>query len=198
MAIPRPSFRVWLFLLLLVVGGVLTLIDRRGDVTPGPVPRDEAGEPDYYLEGVRLVRFDASGRAYQRLETPRLVHTPHDDVTRIQTPDARLIDANERTWLASADTGTLAADGNPLTLSGDARLEAPEEGWQLDTEVLHYDADTGHAWSDTPALLRQPPQEMRGERFDAWIDDNRARLTDNVRGYHPPETAPTSDEDLPP
>jgi lipopolysaccharide export system protein LptC len=29
---------------------------------------------------------------------------------------------------------------------------------------------------------------MSGDRFDAWIHDNRARLTDNVRGHHPPET----------
>lgn len=198
MATPSPSFRVWLFLMLLLLGGVLTLIDHRGDITPGPVPRDEAGEPDYYLEGVRLVRFDASGQAHQRLDSPHLVHTPHDDVTRIQTPDAWLVDNTQRIWLASADTGTLAAGGNPLTLSGNARLEAPEEDWQLDTEVLHYDAGIGHAWSDTPAVLRQPPQEMRGERFDAWINDNLVRLTDNVRGYHPPETGPTSEEDLSP
>ncbi len=75
---------------------------------------------------------------------------------------------------------------------GDARLRAPAERWELETETLHYDADTGHAWSTTPATLRQPPQRMSGERFDAWLHDNRARLTDNVRGHHPPETSEES------
>ncbi|PMR68755.1 LPS export ABC transporter periplasmic protein LptC [Halomonas heilongjiangensis] len=193
--LPRPSFRVWLFLLLLALGGVLALLDQRSPREPGPVPRHEAGEPDYYLEGVRLTRFDAEGRAHQRLDTPRLVHTPHDDVTRMQTPEARLIDSSGRVWFGQGQVGTLGAGGNPLTLSGDARLHAPEEHWQLDTDILHFDADTGHAWSEAPALLRQPPQRMRGERFDAWIHDNRARLTDNVRGHHPPETPSPTDED---
>ncbi|MCH4561633.1 MULTISPECIES: LPS export ABC transporter periplasmic protein LptC [Halomonas] len=195
--LPRPSFRVWLFLLLLVLGGVLALLDQRASREPGPVPRDEAGEPDYYLEGVRLTRFDAEGRAHQRLDTPRLVHTPHDDVTRLQAPAARLIDTSGRTWFGHGAVGTLGADGNPLTLSGDARLRAPAERWQLDTDILHFDADTGHAWSETAALLQQPPQRMRGERFDAWIHDNRVRLTDNVRGHHPPETPPTDEDPEP-
>jgi len=188
MALPRPSFRVWLLMLLVALGGVVVLLDSRSVREPGTVPRDEAGEPDFYLEGARLTRFDAEGRAHQRIDTPRLVHTPHDDVTRLETPDARLFDSAGRVWLAAADSGVLGAGGNPLTLSGNARLQAPEERWQLDTEVLHYDAASGHAWSDTPALLQQPPQRMRGERFDAWLHDNRARLTDNVRGHHPPAT----------
>lgn len=187
--LPRPSFRIWLFLLLLGLGGLIAWLDPWQAPVTGPVPTDEAGEPDYFLEEARLTRFDADGRAHQRLESPRLVHTPHDDVTRVATPLAHLIDREGRLWVASGNEGRLGAGGNPLTLSGDARLHAPEERWQLDTELLHFDADAGHAWSETPALLQQPPQRMRGERFDAWIHDNRARLTDNVRGYHPPETA---------
>ncbi|MDN3522391.1 LPS export ABC transporter periplasmic protein LptC [Halomonas ramblicola] len=188
MALPRPSFRVWLFLLLVALGGGLALLDTRSVREPGPVPQDAAGEPDFYLEGARLTRFDAAGLAHQRVDTPRLVHTPHDDVTRLTEPVARLVDDGGRLWLAEADSGELGPGGNPLVLTGDAQLEAPEERWRLDTEELHYDADDGHAWSETPALLRQPPQRMRGERFDAWLHDNRARLTDNVHGHHPPET----------
>ncbi|TLF49642.1 LPS export ABC transporter periplasmic protein LptC [Halomonas urmiana] len=188
MGLPRPGFRTGLLLLLLALGGGLALLDLQEAPLPGPVPGDASGEPDYYLEDARLTRFDAAGQPHQRLDTPRLSHTPHDDVTRLEQPKGRLYDTSGRVWLASGDHGTLGAGGNPLTLTGDARLLAPAERWQLDTEILHFDAVSGHAWSETPALLRQPPQRMRGERFDAWIDDNRARLTDNVRGHHPPDT----------
>lgn len=192
--LPRPSFRLWLLLLLLLLGAVLALLDQRASREPGPVPHDAAGEPGYYLEGARLTRFDDSGRAHQRLDTPRLVYTPHDDVTRVQTPHAQLIDSTGRIWHGQGENGELGPGGNPLTLSGDARLYAPEEQWRLDTEILHFDADSGHVWSDTPALLRQPPQQMSGERFEAWIHDNRARLTDNVRGHHPPERSTSTQE----
>lgn len=187
MRLRRPGFRTGLLLLLLALGGALTMLDLREATRLGPVPEGETGEPDYFLENARLTRFDDQGRPHQRLDTPRLAHTPLDDITRLERPRVRLLDASQRTWLASGDRGVLGAGGNPLTLNGNARLLAPAERWQLDTEVLHFDADSGHAWSDTPALLRQPPQQMRGERFDAWLHDNRARLTDNVRGYHPPD-----------
>nr|WP_297459276.1 LPS export ABC transporter periplasmic protein LptC [uncultured Halomonas sp.] len=190
LSIPRPLLKfwpkLWLALIVLALGGVLTFIDQRDVTLPGPVPSDAAGEPDYYLEGVQLTRFDAQGRPHQRLDTPRLVHIPETDVTRAKTPDARLLDDRGRIWFASGDTGTLGPGGNPLTLSGNAVLQAPEEGWSLDTQTLVYDANSGHAWSESEALLRQYEQRVRGERFDAWINEGRMRLTDNVHGFHPP------------
>lgn len=182
----KPSARVWLVLLLLALGGVLAIIEQRDVSLPGPVPHDAAGEPDFYLEGARMTRFDAQGQAYQRLDTPRLVHTPVDDVTRAESPRIRIFDEEGRIWFARGETGTLGAGGNPLTLRGDAQLEAPDEGWRLNTETLVYDNVTSHAWSESEALLRQYEQRVRGERFDAWIDEGRMRLTDNVRGFHPP------------
>lgn len=191
MRLPRPSPRVWLGLLLIVLGGVLTFIEQSNAPTPGPVPTDSAGEPDFYLEGVNLTRFDAQGRPHQRLATPRLVHTPHNDMTRAETPKARLLDNDGALWLASGQEGTLGANGNPLVLRGDAHLESPGEGWQLDTEVLHIDTVTNHAWSEGEAHITQPPQRMRGDKLDVWFDDDLMRLTGNVHGFHPPkEQAP--------
>lgn len=165
----------------------MALFEAQDTRRPGPVPYDDAGEPDYYLEGASLTRFNANGVPYQKLDTPRLVHTPIDDVTRARTPVARLYDDQGRIWFGYGDTGILGPEGRHLTLEGNARLQAPEEGWQLETNVLHFDTETGHAWSNTQALLQQPPQHVRGEHFDAWINENRMRLTDNVRGFHPPQ-----------
>lgn len=185
--LPRPSPKLWLLLILLAVGGILAVFESRETRPPGPVPRDEAGEPDYYLEIASLTRFDEQGRPHQRLDTPRLTHTPHDDVTRTQTPVARFYDAENRVWFARGDIGILGPQGVHLILEGNARLNSPQEGWQLDTDILHVDTDLGHAWSDTPALLQQPPQRVRGERFDAWFNNDRMRLTHDVRGFHPPQ-----------
>ncbi len=182
----RLSPKWWLALVLLALGGLLALIEQRNISLPTPPSTSESGEPDYYLEDATLTRFDASGSAHQRLETPRLTHTPDDDVTHLETPDARLVDDRGRVWFASADTGRLGASANPLTLSGDAQLKAPEQGWQINSEVLVYDADTGHAWSESAAVLRKFQQRVRGDRFDAWLDSGRLQLTGNVRGHHPP------------
>ncbi|MEA3251262.1 MAG: LPS export ABC transporter periplasmic protein LptC [Pseudomonadota bacterium] len=183
----RLSPKGWLALILLALGGLLALIEQRNIISlPSPPSTGESGEPDYYLEDATLTRFDATGTAYQRLETPRLTHTPTDDVTRLQAPDARLVDDRGRVWLASADTGRLGANANPLKLSGNAQLQAPEQGWKINSEVLIYDAETGHAWSESEAVLRKFQQRVRGDRFDAWLDSGQMQLNGNVRGYHPP------------
>lgn len=185
MRLPRPGFRSWLAVLLLALGAALTLLDPRAPLLPGPVPGDGENAPDYVIEGAHLTRFDANGRPHQRVETPRLTHMP-DGITRLELPVANLIDDDERRWVATALEGRLATKQDQLTLEGQARLAAPQERWQLDTDTLHYDGNTGHVWSNGYAVLRQPPQRMTGERFDAWINEDRSTLTDNVHGYHPP------------
>lgn len=190
MRLPRPGFRLWLALLIVVLGAIVTFLDPRDITLPSPVPEGSDDAPDYIVEGVRLTRFDNTGRPYQRVESPHVVNTT-DDVTHLKHPVAHLIDDDQRTWIASARKGTLVSKQDRLTLESQARLFAPEERWQLDTHTLHYDGNTGHVWSDDYSILRQPPQRMTGYRFDAWLDDNSVSLTDNVRGYHPPATPET-------
>ncbi|MBF8223038.1 LPS export ABC transporter periplasmic protein LptC [Halomonas sp. 328] len=176
--------RLGLLILLLALGGVLVILTDRAPRQPGPVPQDEAGEPDYYLEQAELVRYDAAGFPHQRLVSPRLAHTPHDEVLRAQTPVAHLYDNEGRHWIARGERGLLV--DRRLTLSGDARLNAPEAGWQLSSQELHLDTHTQFAWSDTPARFEAPPQVTEGERFEAWLSEGRLHLEGRVRGSHPP------------
>lgn len=177
--------RLGLGVVLLLLGGGLAWLDQRGEQTGEPLPGGEAGEPDYYLEDASMTRFDQNGRPYQRLETPRMVHTPADDVIRADSPHGYLIDAEQREWQVTSDTGRLSRGGENLTLEGNARLIQPDQAWQMETRTLHYDRREAHAWSDTPSVLRQHNQRMSGDRFDAWIDEDRMRLTDNVKGHLP-------------
>ncbi|WP_239496283.1 LPS export ABC transporter periplasmic protein LptC [Salinicola peritrichatus] len=186
MSLQSPWWRrLGLTVLLLLLGGGLAYLDQLGERQPEPVPSDPAGEPDYYLEDASMTRFDQQGRAYQRLDTPRLVHTPADDIIRAQAPHGYLIDDRQRQWQVTSDTGVMDRSGEQLTLEGNARLIQPEQAWSLETQTLHYDNREAHAWSDTPAVLRQHDQRMRGDHFDAWINEDRMRLTDNVQGHLP-------------
>ncbi|WP_280562337.1 MULTISPECIES: LPS export ABC transporter periplasmic protein LptC [unclassified Chromohalobacter] len=181
----RKWARLGLLLILVVLGIGLAIVEQRDASSPGPVPSDDAGEPDYYLEGVTMTRFNAQGTPHQTLESPRLVHTPVDDVIRADSPKAKVRDEAGRKWDISGDKGSLGPQRDLLTLTGNARLVQPEQGWRLDTDVLYYKSSEGHAWSDTEAVLRQHEQRVRGNRFDAWIDTNQARLSGDVRGHHP-------------
>ncbi|WP_447553202.1 LPS export ABC transporter periplasmic protein LptC [Vreelandella sp. EE22] len=185
----RIKKRIWLPALVVALGFMLVWLDPRGPDIGEIDPDVQAQEPGHVLNDAELTLFGESGTIEQSLVTPHLVHTPQRALTEADDPRATLYDAEQRQWLASADHGILQADRQALTLIGSARLFAPDEGWQLDTERLHYDGLARHAYTQAPALLQQPPQQMSANRMDVWLDESQVRLTDNVRGTHPPASS---------
>ncbi|WP_394424911.1 LPS export ABC transporter periplasmic protein LptC [Vreelandella stevensii] len=191
----RVKKRVWLTGLVITLGGLLVWLDPRAPQQREVDPEAQAQEPGHVLENAEITLFGEDGTLQQSLIAPRLVHTPQAAMTNVTSPRATLFDSEQREWLAVADTGTLNTDTQALTLAGSARLLAPDEGWQLDTDLLHYDGLARHAWSDTPVVLQQPPQRIEASRMDVWLDDSRVSLINNVRGVHPP--APHSSQESP-
>lgn len=184
----RVKKRIWLAGLVVALGAMLVWLDPRGPQEGTLDPEAQAQEPGHVLENAEITLFGETGAVQQSLATPHLVHTPQSAMTEASLPRATLFDSEQRQWLATANTGTLNTDTQSLTMAGSARLLAPDEGWQLDTELLRYDGIVRHAWSESPTLLQQPPQQMSASRIDVWLDDSQVRLTDNVRGTHPPAT----------
>lgn len=185
--------RVVLLVLVVGLGALLAWLDRYDATSTRPDPEARAQEPSHVVENATLTLFGDTGERQQTLTTPLLTHTPARAITQLNAPRATLFDRQQRRWQASAEHGTLDRR-ELLTLSGDARIRAPEQGWQLDTERLHYDSDNAYVYSDTPVRLEQPPQYMQAQRMDAWLNQDALRLTGNVRGYHPVEAF---DEDTP-
>lgn len=182
----RLKVRLWLTALVIALGALLVWVDPGGSQDPVIDPEAQAQEPGHVLENAEITLFGNNGNVSQSLKTSRLIHTPQQSETWTEEPKAKLYDSENRQWLASADVGTLNTTTQALLLSGSAHLIAPDEGWQLDTELLHYDGLAKHAWSKTPVMLQQPPQRMSALNMDVWLNDSQIRLTDNVRGIHPP------------
>lgn len=184
----RVKKRIWLTGLIAGLGTLLVWIDPRGPQELALDPEAQAEEPGHVLENAEITLFGSTGAIQQSLVTPYLIHTPQRAMTHATSPRATLFDSEQREWLATANTGTLNTDTHALTLTGSARLLAPDEGWQMDTELLHYSGIARHAWSEAPVLLQQPPQQISASRMDVWLNTSQVRLTDNVRGIHPPAT----------
>lgn len=185
----RLQKRAWLPLLIVALGVLLAWLDLRGTRQAPPDPAARAEEPGHVIENAELKLYDEAGNLTQRLASPHITHTPQQAITRFDMPHATLIDSEQREWRATANNGTLSGQQQRLTLDGDTRLTAPNEGWKLNTRTLHYDSVDRHAWSDTPVLLQQPPQRMQAQKLDAWLDTSEVRLKGQVRGHHPPAAA---------
>lgn len=189
-----PGKRIWLALAIVLLGLLLAWLDLYDTRDAPGDPSARAVEPGHIIENATLELYDDSGQLTRRITSPDVRHTPQQNTTRLDSPHATLIDNQQRQWHATANTGTLDSQQQRLTLDGEARLIAPEEGWQLDTQKLYYDSRQAHAWSSTPVVLQQPPQRMFARHMDVWLNTQTLRLTDNVRGYHPPPAATNTEE----
>lgn len=186
MRIRRLQKRFLLLALLVGLGALLAWLDVYDADPDTQDPTARAQEPSHVVKNATLTLFNDSGERHQILRTPQLTHTPERAITQLTDPHATLFDSQQRRWYVSAEHGTID-QRELLTLSGNAQIRAPEQGWQLDTERLHYDSTAAHAYSEMPVLLQQPPQHMQAQRMDVWLNEDDLRLTGNVRGYHPVE-----------
>ncbi|TVU73929.1 LPS export ABC transporter periplasmic protein LptC [Cobetia crustatorum] len=180
--LPRPSPRLWLMLLLLLVGGVLALIEQRNSLESAIGTQVNSGEPDYYLDGADMTRFDARGVPFQDMTSPHIEHTPEDDVTIAQAPKIRTNDSEDRRWYATGKRGVLSAGGDTFTLEGNAQLRQPSDAWTLDTDVLNYSREQNRAWSDVPVVITQNGQHIESNSFSADLSKDSAVLDGRVRG----------------
>lgn len=186
--VKRVNKRILLTGLVVALGALLVWVDPRGSQEFTPDPDAQAEEPGHVLKNATVTLFSATGNIEQSLATPYLVHTPQQATTHVTSPRATLFDNEQREWIAVAHEGVLNTDTYLLSLSGSAQLLAPEEDWRLETEQLHYDGVSRHAWSEAPVTLQQPPQHMSASRMDVWLDTSHVRLTNDVRGRHPSVT----------
>lgn len=180
--LPRPSPRLWLLLLLLLVGGVLALIEQRNSLESAVDTQANSDEPDYYLDGADMTRFDARGVPFQAITSPRIEHTPEDDVTYAEAPKIRTNDSEDRRWYATGKRGILSAGGDTFTLEGDATLRQPSDAWTLNTDVLNYSREQNRAWSDVPVIITQNGQQIESNSFSADLSKDSAVLDGRVRG----------------
>lgn len=182
------STRIGIVIILLIVGGVLALIDQRGEIIqPGPVPTAPEGEPDYVLEQVDYTHFDAQGAPYQTLTSPRIVHLPGAKVSNANQPVIGLIDDAKRQWQLTGQKAILSEDDSHISLSGNARVVAPEQQWRLETDTLEYQRNIDRVWSNSDSRFFQGHQTIRADRFEAQLKAGTMALTGNVVGEFPPD-----------
>ena len=183
----RISPRLWFILVLLIAGGIMAWIEQRDRANePDAALGNQQEVPDYYAEGATYTRYNDQGEIYQTLTSPRITHTPNDDITHASTPKLTWTASGGDIWHGRGDTGRVEGNGERIILSGHARLHQPDNDWTLSTDTLHYTQQDQHAWSDVTSTFTQADQTTTSNRFDAWIDQDRAVLEGDVKGNYPP------------
>lgn len=194
------SKRQWglIGLTVLALAGLLVWIKQGADAPLSLAKIETPSPPEHLIENAVLTRFDDEGAVQHRIEARRLTYRPSTDTTRLKAPQATLFDRHARQWDTRAQRAEINRVTGTVTFIENARIQAPDEGWQLASQRLVYQEDTAHISSDRLVTLTAAPQQITAQAMDLWLDDERLRLADQVTGTHPPaptHPAPTHIED---
>lgn len=153
------------------------------DAVPGAArPR----QPGYYLRDATLEQTDETGRIELRVTTAT---AEQDFVSRnVQLRQLRVdyFPDEQRTWVATANEGSLPPDGQTLFLEGDVRLTGKSGAGTtpavITTEQLKLDVDRSLATTSAPVRIELAPHAVTARGLRADLKRDRLQLESSVNG----------------
>ena len=170
----RATSMLPLFMLLLLAALTFWLSRViQSDAPRGPLRHD----PDYWAEGVKLLRFDSSGRLQHTLVAEKLLHYPDDDSTMVTSP--HLTYHRQPPVEISARMAYIGRDGYEVDLVDDVKVvrHGAKDGappTTLETRTLKIFPEEEKGRTDDPVVLTRGASVVRGTGLEI---DNGTGIT---------------------
>lgn len=145
----------------------------QSDAPRGPLRHD----PDYWVEGVQLRRFDVDGKLQHTLTAEKLLHYPDDDTTIVTKPH---VTYHQRLPLEiEARMAYIGRDGKEIDLVDDVKVvrhgatdDLPPTVLEARTLKIFPDEEKGS--TNDPVILTRGASVMHGTGLET---DNRTGIT---------------------
>jgi lipopolysaccharide export system protein LptC len=145
----------------------------QSDAPRGPLRHD----PDYWAEGVKLLRFDINGTLQHTLTADKLLHYPDDDTTIVTSPHVTYhrqppVEISARMAYVGRDGKEVdLVDDVKVTRHGTTRGAAPTT---LETRTLKIFPDEEKGSTDDPVTITRGGSVMHGSGLEI---DNGTGIT---------------------
>jgi lipopolysaccharide export system protein LptC len=164
-------------------------------LTTSDIQRPLRHDPDYFLEGLTLKTFDASGRIRTEVLGAKARHYPDSQWLEIDGIRIRSFDDKGRLTTASANQGLTNEDTSQVQLIGDAVVvrEADTSGvktlprMEFRGEFLHAFMQTEIVKSNKPVQLLRGADRFSGDSMEFDNVDQVLQLKGRVRASLIPE-----------
>jgi lipopolysaccharide export system protein LptC len=158
-------------------------------------PTQRRHDPDYFVERMRITRYDAAGRVEAMLAARKMVHYPDDDSTELLAPQMVQTKPNQPRLTVTAERGTLSQDGEEVFLHGNVLVvrerTATRPEARIRTEFLHLVQGQSLVRTDREVLFTEARRELSGRGMEYHNDTGALHLRERVRGRLDP--APRAD-----
>jgi lipopolysaccharide export system protein LptC len=150
-----------------------------------PGPRAGSVEPDYFVEGLAMIKMNREGAPAFRFEAQSLRHDPATDSTEFTRPRMVSLNPARPRMVIVAERGTIARDGNETRLIGNVVITRAAaqgtEAMRAETEQAVILPDQEIVRSDRAVRITQGGNLLTGVGMELDNEARRLRLDSDVR-----------------
>jgi lipopolysaccharide export system protein LptC len=149
-------------------------------------------DPDYIVDGLSAVRLAPEGRIRHTLHAEKMVHYPHDDSTRLESPRFVSHAATDAPVTITSREALVSSEGENIYFHDDVlvRREAFGDNSELvvRTSYLHVIPDENIAKTDRPVTISDANTVVKAVGLELNSETRVLKLLSRVKGiYHDPD-----------
>ena len=169
---------------------------RNAPVSPGATPVAPLSHaPDLEFKQFTMKSYDSQGRLLSALVGKESLHFQDSKVTMVKQPEMRVFPESALTS-ASAKQSFVNEDGSEVQLMGQAlvrrvHLQGDSPPETIQSEFLHYFADTDRLTSHLPVVITRGQDRLSGDRMTADNLNKVLQLKGRVQVRLYPEASTT-------
>jgi lipopolysaccharide export system protein LptC len=154
------------------------------------VPTNSSTAPDAYMEDVVATILNKQGIPSMKIETPKMVHYPENDMTDISKPHITVYRQSPEPWYINS-TFAKANEGIEQILFWDNVIihhaaDSDNPTTTMTTTSLTVFPNQQLAKTDKPITVTQPNATLHAIGMLANMNDGTVRLLSNARGEYVP------------
>ena len=187
----HSTTRLFPLLLMLALAGLTFWLERTVREEEGVHPSLRRHDPDYIIDKLNHMRFNADGKVESTLVALKMIHYPDDESTDLVTPRVVQTKPNEPRLTVTADRGAVSQDGEEIFLYDnvlvvrDASAEHPE--LRMRTSFLQLARAQSVIRTDRDVEITEADRVLTGRGMEYYNDSQQLYLRERVRGRFEPK-----------
>jgi lipopolysaccharide export system protein LptC len=190
--VKASATRLFPLLLMLSLAALSFWLERIVRQEEGVHPSLRRHDPDYIVDNLKSIKYDAAGKVETTLLAAKMLHYPDDDSTDLVSPRLVQTKTNEPRMTVTADRGALSQDGEEVFLYDNVVMvrepgpDRPET--QMRSMFMHIVQSRSLINTDRDVVITEADRVLSGRGMEYHNDTNEMFLHERVRGrFVPPK-----------
>jgi lipopolysaccharide export system protein LptC len=160
---------------------------------PAPTVQNDPAKADSYMEDVIATMLGKDGKPTLKLISPKMIHFPENDSTKILTPRLTIFRKSPNPWYVDADYAKTKNGISEILFWDHVVIHHPSDienpNTSLQTQALTIFPDQQIARTDLPVTFIQPDTVVHAKGMLANLNDSTIKLLSETQGDYVPNNS---------